>query len=300
MRRFMAASIFVFCLWLDVYADVITLKNGETLTGKLLDQQSDIISFEVHMNSVIFPAIIKKDDVTKIELDNEDMVDEAALFVLKQKTKGLELHNGRWLPKKHVALLKARQKNMYTAQRVAVFSIQFFIFLVIGFALVMGVDLLHYQWRKYKLNRIIHREKADHRLHRRIPIQHAIKVRSEKFPELDAQTSNISLGGLLFSTDKDFQLADHISVEIKLADRSIEVDGLIVRKEKDIKTELNNLGVSFIGLSQAKRQEIAYIIAHPSKPVSDSVEAEPDAVKKDKNKKRRAKSNADMGVGSSK
>ncbi len=272
MKAFMPVIVFAYLLVLSVYADEITLKNGETLTGRLLDQQEDIISFEVHFDSVVFPAIIKKEDVTHVEMDNEDMMDEAALFVLQQKTKGLELFHGRWLPKKHVELIKARQRNINTAQKVALFSIQFFIFLVIAFALVMGVDLLHYQWRKFKLNRIVHQEKADHRLHRRMAMCYPVKVESEKFPLFEAKTTNISLGGLLFATEKDLQLGDQIAVEVILSDSSIEVDGLIVRKEKDIKSDMHNLGVSFLGLNQAKRQQIARLIANSENRVDEPEE----------------------------
>ena len=272
MKAFLIVVVSAYLFALNVYADEITLKNGEKLTGRLLDQQDDIISFEVHLDSVMFPAIIKKDDVTHVDIDNEDMMDEGALFVLQQKTKGLELFHGRWLPKKHVELIKARQRNINTAQKVALFSIQFFVFLVVAFAIVMGVDLLHYQWRKFKLNRIVRQEKADHRLHRRMVMSYPVKVKSEKFPLFEATTSNISLGGLLFSTDKDLQLGDQIEVEVILPDRSIEVDGLIVRKEKDVKSDLHNLGVSFVGLDQSKRQEIARLIACSEKKTDDQQE----------------------------
>lgn len=265
MKRITMLIVIVCSIFECVYGDEILLKNGKKLSGRLLDQQDDVISFEVHLDSVTFSAILQKDDVLEIEFDNTDHVDESALFALQQKTKGLELYNGRWLPKKHVENIKSSQKNMYTAQKVALFSIQFFIFLIIGFAVVLGVDVLHYQWRKFKLNRIVKREKADHRLHRRIPLKYPIKVAPKGKEQFDAQTNNISLGGLLFSTDMELNLADHIDIELMYSDGSIYIAGLIVRKEKDVQSEMYNLGVSFIGLDQEKRQKIAYLIAHPEK-----------------------------------
>ena len=258
---FLIAIIFS-CIVYQLNADEITLKNGKILYGNIYDQREDSVCIEIDFDGVKVPSSIKKSDIVSIEFDNESLTDEATLFAIQQQTKGLELYKGRWLPKKHVDLLRQRQQKIKSVRKLAVFSIQFFIFFIIGFAIVIGLDFLNYQLRKYKLHRVINKENADNRLHRRIYLKFPIKFTTQEGISYDACTSNISLGGLLFHTEVNLNLADQLSIQVISSDSVLNVTGLVVRKIKGISGTVHNIGVSFIGLDKSKRQQIAQLIAN--------------------------------------
>jgi len=244
------------------FADEIILKNGQNLTGKVLSQKDNVISFEIYFDSIVVPATINKNDIVNIELDNSEMIDESTLFEISQRAKGLVLYKGRWLPEKHVATLMRRQDKIDKIKRFTLFSIQFFIFLMVCFGLIIGMDLLNFGFRKYKLWRVAKTESADNRLHRRISVKLDFKFQLEKGEEYSAVTTNVSLGGLLFSTDLDLHPSERIKVKLLFEENDIlEIEGLVVRSEKDFKTEKNNVGVSFLSLNHEMRQKIAKLIA---------------------------------------
>jgi len=263
IRKIIFISFIAVIFYLEpLCADEITLKNGQNLTGKVLSQKDNIISFEIYFDSIVVSASINKDDILNIELDNSELIDESTLFEITQQSRGLILYKGRWLPKKHVATLMQRQDKIDKIKRFTLLSIQFFIFLMVCFGAIIGLDLLNFGVRKYKLWRVAKTETADNRLHRRIPVKLDFCFKIENGVEHKAVTTNISLGGLLFSTELELKPSDRISVKLSSEDNEIlELEGLVVRSEKDYKTDQHNIGVSFLSVDHEIRQEIAKIIA---------------------------------------
>ena len=259
----LSTLILFFCVSGVLCADEIILTNGQKLVGVLSSQDDDTISFEIHYDSVTIPSVIKKTDIREISISESDSMDESALFKITQNAKGRVLYKGRWLPKEHVKLLVSREKKMDTAKRLALFSIKFFIFFMICFSIIMGIDFFNYEFRKFRLKRIVNKETADHRLHKRIFLEFPFKYILPDGKTMKATTLNMSLGGLCFLSDTEFQMSDKLKVELDMGDKKekLSIEGLVVRKEKDFKSQKYNIGLSFIGLSHKTRQMIAQIIS---------------------------------------
>jgi len=261
--RLLTLILFFYTLSISSSADEIILQNGQKLMGVLTAQHKDTISFDIHYDNVTIPSVIKKTDIREISMSESGVIDESVLFEIAQKAKGRTLYKGRWLPKKHVDMLMAREKKIDMAKNIALFSIKFFIFFMICFSIVMGVDFFNYELRKFRLKRIASKETADHRLHKRILLKFPFVYILSDEKTKKAKTLNMSLGGLCFLSDEEFQMSDKLKVELEVGDgkKKLSVEGLVVRKEKDPKSQKNNIGLSFVGLSHKTRQSIAQIIS---------------------------------------
>lgn len=245
------------------FADEIILQNGQKLVGVLTAQHDDTISFEIYYDSVTISSVIKKADILELVISESDAIDESVLFEITQKAKGRMLYKGRWLPNKHVSTLMAREKKMDMVKKFVLFSIKFFIFFLICFSLIMGVDFFNYELRKFRLKRISKLESADHRLHKRIFQEFSFKYNLPNGKSKKARTLNMSLGGLCFLSNVEFQMSDKLKVELEVGNdkKNLSLEGLVVRKEKDPKSQKYNIGLSFVGLSHKTRQSIAQIIS---------------------------------------
>lgn len=252
-----------YTLCVSSFADEIILKNGQRLVGVLTAQNDDAISFDIYYDSVVVSSVIKKADIRELNMSESNVMDESLLFEITQKAKGKMLYKGRWLPSKHVSMLMAREKKMDVAKKLVLFSIKFFIFFLICFSLIMGVDFFNYELRKFRLKRIVNRESADYRLHKRIFQEFPFRYILSNGKTKKARTLNMSLGGLCFLSDVDFQMSDKLKIELEVSTdkKKLSLEGLVVRKEKDPKSQKYNIGLSFVGLSHKKRQLIAQIIS---------------------------------------
>lgn len=258
----------------------IILKNGRSFNGKIIEQNNDAISFEMNVDSILIPAIINKKDIVSVEFDNTESQDDTNLFNLQQQAKGLVLYQGRWLPKKHVGLLVDRKAKLDKMKKITLFSIQVIIFLMICLAIVMGLDFFYFKLNKYRIKKVSQRHKDD-RLHQRIAITVPFIILLNDGTKFSAETSNISLGGLLFYTDKDIRIGTQVRLMLILPECNtpVKIKALVVRVEKDVKTQKNSIGVSFVGLHSG-RQQIAQLIAQSRVPVSPEIPEEENQDKK--------------------
>ncbi len=261
--RLSTLIVIFYALTVCSFADEIILKNGQRLVGVLTAQHDDTISFEIYYESVAISSVIKKSDIQELIMSESDVIDESVLFEITQKAKGRMLYKGRWLPNKHVSMLIAREKKMDIVKKLVLFSIKFFIFFLICFSLIMGIDFFNYELRKFRLKRISNLESADHRLHKRIFQEFRFKYVLPNGKTKKAKTLNMSLGGLCFLSNVEFQISDKLKVELEVGGdkKNLFLEGLVVRKEKDPKSQKHNIGLSFVGLSHKTRQLVAQIIS---------------------------------------
>lgn len=267
LKRSICCALCVFGLTLAApcASDDIELKNGVRLSGRLDSKDDDGVMFIIAYDTIRVPARIAHDDIKIIELDNYDRISEQELFSIQQQAKGLLLHEGRWLPQAHVNELQNKRQKIDRAKQITLFSLQFFLFLMFCLIMVIIVDFIHYEWKRFRVRRAAKSTGADHRLHRRIPISVPFTYCLDDGEEQHTNTSNISLGGLLFSTAAELPLTTQMTVSIGADDNHIECRSMVVRCEKDSKEKLFNIGLSFIGLSSEMRHKLARLISEANK-----------------------------------
>ncbi|MEW6536166.1 MAG: PilZ domain-containing protein [Candidatus Auribacterota bacterium] len=244
-------------------ADEIILKNGVRLQGLLVGERDSNLEFDILYDTIRIPARISKSDVLSVEMDNTGSEQTVDLFSISQQAKGLVLYEGRWLPKEHVDMVRSKQSKIAQAKKITLFSLQFFFFLMACLALVIVFDFLHYEWKRLRVRRVEKGQSgADYRLHRRISAAIPFEFEMENGTKHSAVTTNISLGGMLFTTPVALELTTQINVSLTADDIHIDCQGMVVRSDKEPNENIYNIGLSFIGLNADMRQKIARFIAH--------------------------------------
>lgn len=248
-----AVAVLFACTYIyHVYADTITLRNQQTLTGKILSAGTDEIHCLLIINDVPITAAIKTADIVFVEYDNGTTLqftehEQEIRTANEQRT----VHSSIQSPPSRYTDIK-RWKNI---------GIKCLFALVISLVLFSLFDYIGTALRTIRRKRRQNQRNSNRRAHVR-QITHMPFIYSTSAQKnAAAETVNISRGGLLFLSAETHTTLGHISIQLLPENgEKILLEAMIIRCEYNPSLKLYAVGVCFVGLTDETRNRLAGLL----------------------------------------
>lgn len=234
------------------YADTITLRNQQTVTGKIFSAGTDEIHCLLIINDVPITAAIKTADIAFVEYDNGTTLQ----FTAHEH----EIHTANEQQAVPSSIQAPPFEYTDTARWKNV-GLKCLLALVISLALFAFFEYTGTALRKIRRNRQHNQRHSNRRIHARriarMPFTYSTTARKNTA----AETVNISLGGLLFLSAETHTSLGHISIQLLPEEgKKILLEAMIIRCEYNHSLQLYAIGVCFVGLTDETRNSLANLL----------------------------------------